>query len=198
MDPSGRHGRYQALGALSGDWGGGEDVGLAAVGAAIRGNDGRGPATVLSRVVPERMGFAQAEDVADAVHKQRLSRSALAGLAPDVFAATRAGDAVAQRIVDRLADEVVAMSTALLRRLDLTGVETDVVLGGGLLQAGDQRLLSRATAGIHAVAPVAIVRPLSAPPLLGAIRAGLVAAGADDAALSTAARQLAANAESRP
>jgi len=186
VDPSGRHGRYQALGDLSGDWGGGVDVGVAALGAAVRGNDGRGPFTSLSSTVPTRMGLGSAEEVADAVHKERLARAALATLAPDVLAASRAGDTAAQGIVDRLSNEVVAMSTALLARLDLVDAGADVVLGGGLLQSGDRRLLDGVTAGIHAVAPSANVRPLAAPPILGAVRAGLVALGADESALGRA------------
>jgi N-acetylglucosamine kinase-like BadF-type ATPase len=190
VHPDGRHGRYQALGALSGDWGGGEDVGIAALGAAIRGNDLRGSATVLSTMIPQHLGYERAEDVADAVHKGRLSATALAELPPIVMAASRNGDAVAQQIVDRLADEVVAMSTALLRRLDLTGADPDVVLGGGLLQSGDQRLISRIRTGVHDVAADARVDALTAAPLLGSIRAGLVCAGAPSLALERAAHEL--------
>ena len=41
--PDGRLVRFAALGELSGDWGGGYDVGMAAVSAAARSEDGRGP-----------------------------------------------------------------------------------------------------------------------------------------------------------
>lgn len=190
VHPDGRHGRYQALGALSGDWGGGQDVGIAALGAGIRGNDLRGAPTVLSALVPEHLGYDRAEDVADAVHKGRLPAAALADLPPVVMAASRDGDPVAQQIVDRLADEVVAMSTALLRRLDLTDTDPDVVLGGGLLQSGDARLISHIRTGVRDVARDARVNALTAPPLLGSIRAGLVCAGAPPAALERAAHEL--------
>src|SRR4029453_16826175 len=43
--PDGGEVRFAAIGELSGDWGGGRDVGVAAVGAALRGEDGRGPRT---------------------------------------------------------------------------------------------------------------------------------------------------------
>jgi N-acetylglucosamine kinase-like BadF-type ATPase len=190
VHPDGRHGRYQALGTISGDWGGGEDVGIAALGASIRGNDLRGAPTALSRLVPQQLGYDRAEDVADAVHKGRLPTSALADLPPVVMAASRDGDAVAQQIVDRLADEVVAMSTALLRRLDLTDADPDVVLGGGLLQSGDERLISRIRNGVRDVVGDARVNALTAPPLLGSIRAALVRAGAPPSALERAAQEL--------
>jgi len=191
VHPDGRHGRYQALGAVSGDWGGGTDVGVAALGAAIRGNDGRGPGTVLSQLVPEQLGYASAENVADAVHKQRIPLDTLGQLPPVVFAAARDGDEAAQAIVDRLADEVVAMSTALIRNLGLADSDVAVVLGGGLLQSRDERLIGRIERGVHAAAPRARVEPLSAPPLLGAIRAGLVRAGAEPAALARIEQELA-------
>ena len=41
--PDGRHVRFPALGAITGDWGGGYDVGAAALFAAARCEDGRGP-----------------------------------------------------------------------------------------------------------------------------------------------------------
>ena len=50
--PDGRHARFAALGATTGDWGGGLDVGLAALSAAARSEDGRGPLTVLEDEVP--------------------------------------------------------------------------------------------------------------------------------------------------
>ncbi|HSO52303.1 MAG TPA: BadF/BadG/BcrA/BcrD ATPase family protein, partial [Actinomycetes bacterium] len=43
--PDGREVRFAAVGELSGDWGGGRDIGVAAVGAALRGEDRRGPPT---------------------------------------------------------------------------------------------------------------------------------------------------------
>ena len=52
VGPDGRHVRFPALGAISGDWGGGFDVGLAALSAAARSEDGRGPRTGLERAVP--------------------------------------------------------------------------------------------------------------------------------------------------
>src|SRR4030095_8817936 len=58
--PDGREVRFPALGELSGDWGGGRDVGVAAVGAALRGEDGRGPATTLTRLVPGHFGLPTA------------------------------------------------------------------------------------------------------------------------------------------
>ncbi len=40
-----REARFLSFGPVSGDWGGGRDVGLAALAAAVRAADGRGPRT---------------------------------------------------------------------------------------------------------------------------------------------------------
>ena len=53
----GRTARLDALGAFSGDWGGGTDVGWAAVAAVVRDRDGRGPGTSLARIVPAHFGL---------------------------------------------------------------------------------------------------------------------------------------------
>lgn len=176
--PNGTHGRYQALGELSGDWGGGFAVGMAALGAAIRGNDGRGAPTVLSTVVAEHFSQPSVEAVADAIHRQEIDADRLVELAPVVLESARSHDSVAELIVDRLGDEVAVMATALLSRLGMVGAGADVVLGGGVLQSGDERLLRRVVNRVAAADPSARARPLQHPPLLGAVRAGLRAMGA--------------------
>ena len=55
VGPDGRHVRFPALGQISGDaMDGGAAVGLAAVAAAARSEDGRGPMTELERLVRHR------------------------------------------------------------------------------------------------------------------------------------------------
>jgi N-acetylglucosamine kinase-like BadF-type ATPase len=176
--PDGRHARFLSLGAITGDWGGGYDVGLAALFAAARSEDGRGPATTLEHAVPRFFGFATPSELAEAIHLRRLPERRVVELAPLVFAEA-AHDAVAAEIVERLAGEIVALARASLERLDLTGSAVEVLLGGGLLQAGDGRLLSAIEAGLHDVGPELIVRPAGALPIVGAALLALDEAGAD-------------------
>ena len=56
--PDGRHLRFPSLGEISGDWGGGGDIGLAALWSAARSEDGRGPRTSLEQLVPAHYGVA--------------------------------------------------------------------------------------------------------------------------------------------
>jgi N-acetylglucosamine kinase-like BadF-type ATPase len=180
--PDGRVARFPALGAITGDWGGGYDVGLAALGDAVRADDGRRVPTTLSRIVPEHFGLPTAEDVAIALHTRELSGWRLAELTPLVFAAAHAGDAAAGALIDRLADEVAGFAVAALTRLDMLGDAADVVLGGGLLRAGSRRLDDRIAATIGAAAPRASIIRATQPPVLGAAVLALAEVGADLAA----------------
>jgi N-acetylglucosamine kinase-like BadF-type ATPase len=175
--PDGSRLRFPSLGLISGDWGGGGDVGLWALWSAARSEDGRGPKTELERLVPGYFGLATPAELARAVHLGHVPQRRLHELTPVVFAAA-ANDAVAAEIVDRQADEVVAMARAALTRLDLLHEPVDVVLGGGLLQSGNGRLLDRITAGLQAAAPALSVKPAESPPVVGSALLGLDELGA--------------------
>ena len=189
--PSGRSAGFLALGDYTGDAGGGLDLGIAGLGAAIRARDGRGPASLLTASVPAHFGLRRPEDVAVAVHRGSIRYDGLHALAPVVFATAAARDDVAAGIVDAFADEVAVMATALIRRLRLIRTDLDVVLGGGTLQTGDAVLYDRVTAGITAVAPRARVSVLDVPPVFGALAEAWARTGAADTALSRIRRTLA-------
>jgi N-acetylglucosamine kinase-like BadF-type ATPase len=175
--PDGRHARFLALGATTGDWGGGYDVGLAATSAAARSEDGRGPLTSLEHLVPAHFGLDSPSGLAEEIHRGIIPVRRLAELPPVVFAAA-ADDAVAAEIVDRLAAEVVALSRVALEKLDLVGEPVEVLLGGGLLQAGDGRLLDAIQAGLREVGTAIAVHRTDSPPIVGAALLALDALGA--------------------
>jgi N-acetylglucosamine kinase-like BadF-type ATPase len=167
----GHHGRtvrFPALGDISGDWGGGYDIGMAALAAAVRAADGRGPRTALAELVPGHFGVARPETLVRAIYAGTIGQDRMIELPPLVFAAVDDGDAVAATIVDRQATELVAMAAATLRRLRLTRTDVEVVLGGGILTSGYPRLLDQVSDGIVAVASHARLLPLRTAPVAGA------------------------------
>ena len=166
--PDGRTARLAALGDISGDWGGGTDIGKAALGAAIRARDLRGPRTSLERSVPAAFGFRRPIDLTRAIEAGRIHDHRLGELSPLVFAAAAAGDDVARGILDRQVDELVAMGSAILRQLRLTQLDPDVVLAGGVFNARDEAFEGRVRAGLGAVATGARVTRAAGPPVLGA------------------------------
>jgi N-acetylglucosamine kinase-like BadF-type ATPase len=183
--PDGRQVRFPALGPITGDWGGGYDVGLAAIWAAARSEDGRGPATVLERRVPEHFGVATPHQLAWEIHTGRIPQRRAVELPPVVFAASTE-DAVADGILVRQAEEVVALVRASAARLELTGM--DVVLGGGLMRGASERLLDLIRDGLDDL-ELTLLRT-SAPPIVGAALLGLDDLGADENARVRARAQL--------
>jgi N-acetylglucosamine kinase-like BadF-type ATPase len=177
--PGGRLARLPALGELSGDLGGGSWLATQGLGAAVRARDGRGERTALEQLVPARLGYGRPSAVLTALRSGRLDYGRLVqDVPPVVLEAASAGDAVAGAIVDTMADEVVTMVRALLRRLGMLRGEPDVVLGGGVFRSNDERLIGRVRAGVERVAPGASVVVLHAPPVVGAALLGLDALGA--------------------
>jgi N-acetylglucosamine kinase-like BadF-type ATPase len=185
--PDGTTTRFHALGAISGDWGGGEDVGLAGLSAAVRSQDGRGPKTALEQAVPEQFGLATPLKVTEAIHLGELPRWRLSELAPIVLAAGR-DDPAAAGIVDRLVRESVELVRVALERVGATEEAIDIVLGGGLFR--DERLAGRVAQDLERIARSAKVSVIDDPPIVGAALLGLDRVGADEEARSRARREL--------
>lgn len=189
VGPDGRRVRFPALGAITGDWGGGYDVGLAALSAAARSADGRGPKTALERLVPAHFGFESPTDVARAIHRGELDDRRAIELAPIVLSATD-DDPVAAAIEQRLADEIVAFARAALARLDWSELPVDVVVGGGLMRAARPRLLARIEAGLEDSTVAATLRRTLEPPIVGASLLALDRVDAGDGARRRARDEL--------
>jgi N-acetylglucosamine kinase-like BadF-type ATPase len=172
----GRVVRYPALGWETGDWGGAEMLGREAVFLAARAEDGRGEPTVLVDIIRAHFGAPSVERVGIDVHYRRLDQRRLGELAPKIVE-TAASDAVAQALVERVAQEVALWTQRAFADLEIAAA--DVVLGGGMLQGGDSLLYRRAVELLpHGASPIR----LAAPPVLGAVLAALDDVGAGDGA----------------
>jgi N-acetylglucosamine kinase-like BadF-type ATPase len=181
----GRHARFASLGRISGDWGGGMELGDEALWWAARAADGRGPETVLADLVPAFFGLPDVPSVYEAIHFGRLDYRRLIELAPLMLQASREGDEVARGVVATLAQEVVHMARAALTRLDLLTVPTVVVLGGGVLTSRDEILLAGIDARLAEVAPLAKTVVTEVSPVVGAALLGLDRLGASPEAKQT-------------
>jgi N-acetylglucosamine kinase-like BadF-type ATPase len=171
--PDGRVTRYLALGTISGDWGGGYGLGLDVLWHAIRAEDGRGPSTVLTGYLTRHFGVEKVEDITIGIHKGKIADDELIGVAPLLLQAADEGDPVARAVVNRLADEISVMAITAMRRLDLTGQATPVVLGGGVITARNSLLMGGITRQLAEAAPGAQVRVIDVPPVVGAALLGL-------------------------
>ena len=189
--PDGRQTRFPALGEISGDWGGGYDVGLAAVTAAARSEDGRGPSTSLEQAVPAHFGLGTPTQLAEAIHHREIPLARVTELAPVVVAAAKS-DPVAAGIMERLADEIAALARVAVERLSLSAEPVEVLLGGGLILAADGPLVESVAERLHQAAPAASVKSTSSPPIVGAALLGLDELGADESSRERLRRELGA------
>jgi N-acetylglucosamine kinase-like BadF-type ATPase len=171
--PDGRRARFPALGRITGDWGGGSFLGAEALWHAMRGEDGRGPATALGQAITTHFGTETVEEVALALHFGELAETRLHELSPVLMATAGGGDPVALSVVDRLAEEVVTMARVALSRLDLLATPMEMVLGGGVLQARIPVLMQRIHDRATEQTPQAEVVVVAEPPVHGAALLGL-------------------------
>jgi len=187
--PDGRHTRFPALGSITGDWGGGYDVGLAGVWAAARSEDGRGPRTSLELAVPKHFELTTPTELAEHIHRGHIAMSRMNEIAPIVVDEART-DAVAAEIMERLADEIAALARVAIERLSLTQEPVEVLLGGGLAKAADGPLADAVAARVREVAHAVTVASTSSPPIVGAALLGLDELGADASAHNRLRREL--------
>ncbi|GAA2956669.1 N-acetylglucosamine kinase [Streptomyces enissocaesilis] len=173
MLPDGRTARFPAIGRLSGDWGGGGGLAEEALWCAARAEDGRGERTELAHALPAHFGLESMYALIEALHLGRIAPARRHELTPVLFAVSAEGDRVARSIVHRQAEEVVAMATVALGRLGLLAEETPVLLGGSVLAARHPELDDRIAALMSERAPKAVLRVVTAPPVLGAALLGL-------------------------
>lgn len=189
-DGRGRTHRFPAVGRLSGDWGGGGGLADEALWHAARAADGRGDRTALADALPAHFGVVSMDALIEAFHLGDLPTGRRLEATPVLFAVAADGDTVARSLVERQADEVVAMAGVALEALGLAGLPTPVVLGGGILAARHALLERRVVERLAARAPRAVPRVVAAPPVLGAALLGLDRAGAAAAAYARLRSQL--------
>lgn len=176
--PDGRTARFPALGKLTGDWGGGQQLAEEAIWAAARADDGRGPATALVGALSAHFGVSSLTALFEGFHLGDIPSSRKLEATPVLFQVAAAGDAVAAAIVRRQAEEIVSMATVALRRLDLLDEPAPVVLGGGVLTAGHPLLVDTVVRLLFDAAPKAVPQVVDVPPVVGAALLGLDQIGA--------------------
>ncbi len=151
---------------------------------AARAEDGRGPQSALQRVLPEHFNLTSMAELIEAVHLGVVSPAECMRMTPLLFEVADAGDAVAVDIVRRQAHEIVALAVTAMRRLDTLREPIEVVLGGGVLTAGHALLMDAIGSLLAAQAPLAVIRVVTTPPVVGAGLLGLDAIGAGPRALA--------------
>ncbi|WP_433267694.1 N-acetylglucosamine kinase [Actinosynnema sp. CS-041913] len=173
----GRTHRFPALGRISGDWGGGGHIGGEALWLAVRAEDGRGEPTALLPALIAHYGTRTMAEAVERLHFEEVQFDPHV-LCPLLFEVAATGDAVAREVVDRLVEEVTLLASVSLRRLALLDEQVDVVLGGGVLTGTNGVVVDLVRDRLRDLAPLARVRVVDLPPVVGAALLGLDALGA--------------------
>ncbi|HKI58724.1 MAG TPA: BadF/BadG/BcrA/BcrD ATPase family protein [Trueperaceae bacterium] len=131
---SGEEARSGGWGPIFGDEGSGFDLGMHALRAACRVEDGRGPDTRLHRDVLRALGVEDVHGVLAALSDTPgIPRARVAGLGKVVVDAAEAGDAEAARLLADAARELVDLVEALVSRLSLDP-DAAVSTAGGMFR----------------------------------------------------------------
>lgn len=174
---SGTEFRLPALGPVSGDIAGGRRLATRALGAAFRSWDGRGEPTLLADLILKQLDATDFDAIANRWGQNQISDDQLKSLAPLVFDASEAGDALARQFVYEQGLELGISANAVLRQTDLQNTDCDVVLAGSIFYAKGTLLMETVTQTIHDFAPSVQIKRLSIQPVVGAVLLAADSAG---------------------
>jgi len=124
--------RASGWGYLLDEVGSGYELGRQALVAVVRAADGRGPQTMLLELILEHWQIRDVSGVLAEVYANG-GTAKIARLSSIVFMAARAGDIVAQRIVQCAVDELALVAATVGQKLHLMEQGLPLALGGSLL-----------------------------------------------------------------
>jgi N-acetylglucosamine kinase-like BadF-type ATPase len=128
----GRMARAGGWGYVFGDEGGAFDIVRQAARAALRMEEGWGPATALRPALVDATGAASANEMLHAFYTPEWARSRVAALAPLVDRAAEAGDRAALDILHRAAQELAQLAGAVRAQLWKPGDAVELAYAGGV------------------------------------------------------------------
>lgn len=126
----GRSARSNGWGHLLGDEGSGYFIGLQALRAVVRAEDGRTQPTKIRDLVLAEIGLSTPKDLVAWTHG--ISKGQIAYLSRIVFEVMESGDEVAKQIITRAADELARSAQVVIDKLNLNPTP-EVVLSGGVM-----------------------------------------------------------------
>lgn len=148
-----------------GDEGSGYTIGLKAIMAALRAQDGRGPETVLKQKIVSHLGLGRLEDIIDWVYEPGREPRGIAYLVPLVREAEAEGDEAAALVMAEAGADLGFVANAVIRRLGMSG-EFSVSLNGGVFKQPSGYIIAFEEVVRREAPECALIKPRM-PPLLG-------------------------------
>lgn len=167
VDARGNEAVTAGLGYLLGDEGSAWYLGLQAIIAAVKANDGRGQPTLLLPFVREHYGLESAREIIKIIYADGFTRDQVSGIAPDVVRIAR-DDTVARQIVARAGEKLANIVISTIRQIHQTDDAVDVYPTGGVFAAGPL-LTEPFETCIAGSWPTATIREPRMPPVAGAL-----------------------------
>lgn len=164
----GQQARAGGWGPVLGDEGSAFDIGRRALEAALRAQDGCGPATMLDTALRTHFllhGAAQLPVLLTG--KEAPER--VASLLPIVVRIAEQGDSVAEEILLAAGSALAELAASVLRALRLEATPTQVATGGGVF-SGSPQVAAQVRRRLREMVPEAQVKPLTTSPAEGAVR----------------------------
>ena len=165
---SGEAARAGGWGHMIGDEGSGYWIGREALAAVMRGADGRGPETGLAGEILAHFNVSDVSRLPRIVYDRESPRMSVAALGPIIQRVASEGDAVATRILERAAEELVLAAQSVTMRLEMRGDRFTFYLAGGAFQVVPW-LTSELERRLREVAPRSRVQMLGQEPAVGAV-----------------------------
>lgn len=127
--------RIGGWGYLFDEKGSAYDIGKDAIRSALAQQDGLGEKTIITDMLKEKLK-SEMWDCLNMVYQK--GKTYIASLAPVVFSAASAGDAVAERIIQKNADHLAQLINTAKKNYHCGN---DIIAGGGLIENGKNILL---------------------------------------------------------
>lgn len=165
-------------GYVIGDEGSGYWIGVEAIRAACKANDGRGEPTVLQQKLPEHLQLADLKALHRKLYAHELSRGEIASLSAVAASAAQAGDRAAIRVFEQAGEELGQAALAVIGRLGQLEAGQNIYHTGGVFRAG-ALILNSFSATITAQSPNSVVKAAAFSPSVGGLLLALKAAGVE-------------------
>lgn len=127
--------RAGGKGFIFSDEGSGYYIGREALRAGLMDFDGRGETTILTREVLKYFQVKDFDELSRTIYSKPIVPSEIARLAPVVFEAAKKKDAVALRIIEEAAKELVRMAKAVSVRLGILEQPFTISFSGNIFRA---------------------------------------------------------------
>ena len=169
-----REGRVTGNGSWMGEGAGASELVDKALQAVAHEWTLRGPQTQLTPAFLDYLGCRNLYEMLESLATGQKSLDASA--APLIFQTAEAGDEVAIGLIRWAGNELGELAISVIRQLAFAEIDFDAVLIGSLFDGGEL-LIEPLRHTIHAIAPGARLRRLTAPPVTGAVILAMEAAG---------------------